>query len=70
MINLIWGGKIMKKLIIVLILFVLCIGVVDAKRRDMVKVSNVKYKTYDANGNVQEGNLKFKTTYIYDIKEI
>ena len=38
----------MKKLIIVLILFVLCIGVVDAKRRDMVKVSNVKYKTYDA----------------------
>lgn len=60
----------MKKLIVVLIVFLLCTGFVTMKRRNIVKVSRVEYKTYDARGNVQEGNLKFKTTYIYDIEKI
>ena len=58
------------KNLMVLILFILCIGIVNAKRKDIVEVSNVKYKTYDARGNIQEGSLEFTTTYIYDIEGI
>ena len=59
----------MKKIILIAIIFLFCLISVNAKEKKLVNVSNVKYKTYDARGNKQEGQLKFTTTYIYEIEE-
>lgn len=60
----------MKKLILVISLFLFCIVGVSAKKVQNLKLSEVKYETYDAQGNKQEGNLEFTTTYIYDVHEL
>ena len=59
----------MKKTILIVIIFLLCLINVNAGEQKLVEVYDVKYNTYDARGNKQEGQLKFTTTYIYEIEE-
>lgn len=60
----------MKKIIIILVAFLICTVSVSAKKIKQVNVSPVKYETHDANGNIQKGTLNFTTIYIYDVKDI
>ena len=59
----------MKKIILIAIIFLICVISVNAKEKKLINVSNVKYETYDARGNKQEGQLQFETTSIYEIEE-
>lgn len=60
----------MKKIVIIILAFILCTINVNAKIFNKIKISKIKYETHDARGNVQTGTLKFTTTYIYDIEKI
>lgn len=57
----------MKKILVVLGIL-MCMSSVYANNN--LEISNVEYKTYDCNGNVQTGTINFTTTYIYDVEEI
>lgn len=59
----------MKKVILIIAIFLFAIISVNAKNKKIVNISNIEYKTYDVRGNKQEGKLKFETTYIYEIEE-
>ncbi len=57
----------MKKILIILVIFILCIIKVNAQN---IEISSLKYETYDVQGNKSEGTLNFETTYIYDVTEL
>ena len=63
-------GETMKKLLLIVCVFLFCIVGVNAKKVKNLKLSKVKYETYDAMGNKQKGSLNFTTTYIYDVEDL
>lgn len=60
----------MKKIILIVFMFLFCIVGINAKTIKNLNLSKIKYETYDVRGNKQEGNLNFTTIYIHDIKEL
>lgn len=55
----------MKKIILIVFMFLFCIVGINAKTIKNLNLSKIKYETYDVRGNKQEGNLNFTTIYIY-----